>query len=161
MIRLACLLVSSLALTVGPALARDCTTADGLLPDAAEGWELFNGAAPKREGVRAEATYSLVLERDAEGVVLNPEAAEIVSIRIEGDEALVAPLSDLFQRGPMPGMLEAGPLGYPIMVGQRMTVAGNFQISVDGNGSGTELYFNDILSCAADAGLEPAATYEE
>ena len=161
MIRLTPAVAFILALAAGPALARDCTSADGLLPDLFEGWELFNDAAPKREGARAEATYSLILETDTDGVVLNPEAAESVSIRIESDPALVAPMADLFQRGPMPGMLEAGPLGYPVMVGQSMTVAGDFQIIVDGNGSGTDVYFNDILRCAAAAGLEPAATYGE
>ena len=161
MIRLVPLAALGLALAAGPAFARDCTTADGLLPDPADGWELFNGAAPKREGARAEASYSLILETDADGVVLNPEAAEIVSIRIESDERLVTPVAELFQRGPMPGMLEAGPLGYPVMAGQLMTVAGDLQISVDGNGPGSDLYFNDILTCAAAAGLEPAATYGE
>jgi hypothetical protein len=159
MIRLTPAMAFVLALAAGPALARDCRLADGLLPDPFEGWELFNDVAPEREGARAEATYSLILETDREGVVLNPETAESVSIRIESDPAVVAPMVDLFQRGPMPGMLEAGPLGYPVMVGQSMTVAGDFQIIVDGNGPGTDLYFNDILSCAAAAGLEPAAIY--
>lgn len=147
--------------TAADAQMRDCTTLDGLLPDLMEGWSLFNNTPPNITETLITARYSLDLEVDADGNVLNPEDAETVSIRIDATPEMVAPQAALFQRGPMPGMMEAGPLGYPIMLGTYATVAGSFLISVDGNGPGTEMYYRDILSCAQAAGLAPAADYTE
>ncbi len=141
------------------ALAETCTTLETLLPPPLEGWELFNDAPATILDNTAEVTYALILETEADGTVLNPEMAETASIRIDATPANVDGMKMLLQSGPMPGVLENGPLAYPGFAGQFNTVVGDFHLTVDGNGAGAEAYYTLILGCALDAGLAPGATY--
>ena len=154
-------LVALGTLLVAPtlALAEACTTLESLLPLPLDGWELFNDAPATISDSIAEVTYALILETDADGTVLNPEMAETASIRIDATPANVDGMKMLLQSGPMPGMLDNGPLGYPGFVGQFNTVVGDFHLTVDGNGPGAEAYYTLILGCALEAGLAHVATY--
>jgi len=150
-----------LVLLSSTANAQDCTTLSGLLPGPLDGWELFNGAPDGVEGTLAKGRYSLILERNEDGSYVDSSLAEVVSVRIESDPTFVEQNASLLRRGPMPGMLIAGPLDYPTMAGTYSTVIGDFHVSIDGNGAGTDLYFETIIGCGLAAGLAPVADYTQ
>jgi hypothetical protein len=150
------LIVASVIAMMGTcANAQDCTTAQGLLLAPFDGWEHFNDAAPQVTQTEANAQYNLILETDDTGAFVDSSLAETVGIRVVFDPAVIDQMKFVFQDATMAGMLETGPLGYPTMMGRLMTIVGDFQITLDGNGPGVALYYEAILRCALGAGLPP------
>lgn len=151
-----CLLI---ALAPGVVAAETCTTLETLLPAPMDSWELFNEAPATISETVAEVRYSLILPRDADGNILDPEKAETVGIRIDATPENVDGMKRILASGPMEGMLENGPLDYPAFGGALNTVVGDFHLTVDGNGPEAEAYYTAILGCALGAGLEKVAEY--
>ena len=143
-------------------LAENCVDPTSMLVAPTSEWELFNDTPAKISSDRVAAIYSLILPTDADEAVIDTSKSEIVSIRLERAQA--DGVRSLIEQANQIGLGMLGPMKYPLMAGSDMnnitTVIGDVVIYVEGNGSGSAFYFEQILSCALASGMLPIASFE-
>ncbi|WP_316013596.1 hypothetical protein [Roseobacter sp. HKCCA0434] len=150
------------AMTLTAGAAWPCTTMDDLVLAPSTGWEFFNDTEYRPVGDTLRVTYSRVLPRDTEGNIMNPEDAEIVTVNISRNDAVVGPIEMILSDENFASMVEEGPWGQPKLRTGLSTVVFDTAVQIDGNGDGAEVYFHRFVQClvraAADAG-EPVEFY--